>query len=89
MNAMDSELERLRAENLYLQKDRDHWKASHDNQVKLKRILMDRPDLQDRASRMQALLSENTFLRGWLMKFVYCTEKDLEEAIKAALQDSL
>jgi hypothetical protein len=32
------------------------WKAAHDNQVNLKRILMDRPDLEDRAERMQELL---------------------------------
>lgn len=27
------------------EKERDHWKANHDNQVKLKQIYMDRPDL--------------------------------------------
>ena len=39
-------------------KDRDKWKAAHDNQVKLKRILTDRPDLKDRAASMQKLLAE-------------------------------
>lgn len=36
-----------------LEIDRNRWKANHDNQVRLKRILTDRPDLKDRASRMQ------------------------------------
>jgi hypothetical protein len=37
-------------------KETAKWKAAHDNQVNLKRILMDRPDLEDRAERMQELL---------------------------------
>lgn len=34
------------------------WKANHDNQVKLKATLMDRPDLGDRAMRMAALIAD-------------------------------
>lgn len=69
-----NELEQLRAENARLKEaqttfddcveinqlraERDAWKAAHDNQVNLRRILMDRPDLQDRAKRMTELLAE-------------------------------
>jgi allantoicase len=36
------------------------WKANHDNQVKLKSILIQRPDLGDRAERIQKLINENS-----------------------------
>lgn len=45
-----------------LEKDRDHWRANHDNQKKLKEILTDRPDLADRAARMQELIFERDFV---------------------------
>ena len=35
--------------------ERDMWKANHDNQVKLKSAIMDRPDLGDRARKVTAL----------------------------------
>ena len=38
-----------------LSKERDEWKANHDNQVKIKRTLTDRPDLQERAHLVQEL----------------------------------
>lgn len=41
-----------------LTKDRDRWKHAHDNQVKLKRMLTDRPGLKERAASMQKLLAE-------------------------------
>lgn len=44
--------------------ERDAWKASHDNQVNLRRTLMDRPDLGDRAKRMQELLAERDAARA-------------------------
>jgi len=34
------------------------WKANHDNQVALKAMLMERPDLGDRASRIAQLIQE-------------------------------
>lgn len=40
------------------EKERDQWKANHDNQRDLKRVLMDRPDLQDRANSMVKLQNE-------------------------------
>lgn len=47
---------KLRVEEL--EKERDSWKASHDNQVKLRRELMDRPDLKERATLVTKLHDE-------------------------------
>lgn len=38
------------------------WKANHDNQVKLKSLLISRPDLGERAPRIQKILDENAKL---------------------------
>lgn len=38
------------------------WKAAHDNQVKIKSILIQRPDLGDRAKRIERILTENLHL---------------------------
>ena len=48
ISGQQKEIQRITAE-------RDQWKANHDNQVELKRALMDRPDLGDRASRVVAM----------------------------------
>lgn len=39
-------------------RDRDGWKASHDNQVELKRIIAARPDLAERAPMVEKLMHE-------------------------------
>ena len=39
-------------------RDRDGWKASHDNQVELKRIISARPDLAERAPMVEKLMEE-------------------------------
>jgi hypothetical protein len=54
---------RLEANALMMQRDEAReetamWKANHDNQVSLKAMLMDRPDLGDRASRIAELIRE-------------------------------
>lgn len=46
-----------------LTKERDHWKANHDNQVEIKAAVLDRPDLGDRARKVQALVAERAALR--------------------------
>lgn len=46
-----------------LQAERDHWKANHDNQVAIKSALISRPDLCDRAPRIEKLIAENARLR--------------------------
>jgi len=45
-------------------RERDAWKASHDNQVHLKRMLTDRPDLKDRAMRISELIAERDKLKA-------------------------
>jgi len=57
-----SEIERLKAE-------RDHWKANHDHQVKLKAAIADRPDLGDRAKRVAELVAEVERLKAELKSF--------------------
>ena len=53
-----------------LERESNQWKASHDNQVELKRILTDRPDLGDRAASMQKLLTQREALAAELQYFV-------------------
>lgn len=81
-NARDAEAKLAQCEEKLAkaEADRDAWKASHDNQVNLRRMLMDRPDLGDRAKSIQALTAAHakaledgkrldwlqaTRLRGW------------------------
>lgn len=42
-----------------------HWKSNHDNQVKLKSQLMDRPDLKDRAASIEKLNARIQELEAW------------------------
>jgi hypothetical protein len=37
---------------------RDQWRANHDTQVSLKRIISARPDLKERAPKVEKLMSE-------------------------------
>ena len=41
-----------------LERERNEWKANHDNQVALKRIIAARPDLKDRAPMVEKLMAE-------------------------------
>lgn len=45
--------------------ERDMWKANHDNQVEIKRIIAARPDLKDRAPMVEKLMSERNRAQGW------------------------
>ena len=47
-----------------LRAERDMWKSNHDNQVAIKRAVLDRPDLKERATLVQALISERDQLRA-------------------------
>lgn len=49
-----------------LEDELNQWKANHDNQVKLKSLLINRPDLGDRAPRIQKMLDENKHLKDEL-----------------------
>jgi hypothetical protein len=48
-----------------MMKDRDRWKAAHDNQVELKRIIAARPDLKERAPMVEKLMAERNRAQGW------------------------
>lgn len=45
-----------------IERERDAWKAAHDNQVKLKQIISNRPDLKERAKLVAELIEERD---GW------------------------
>ena len=45
-----------------LERECNRWKAAHDNQVKLKQIISDRPDLKERAKLVAELIEERD---GW------------------------
>lgn len=62
----------LRQQLAEVTRERDHWKANHDHQVDVKRQLMDRPDLADRArsvvelnARIAELESTYTPTENW------------------------
>jgi tetratricopeptide (TPR) repeat protein len=69
------------------------WKANHDNQVSLKAMLMDRPDLGDRAYRIAELIRERDEARKDLQEIKeYGTEEinaavDLRQKLAQALLD--
>lgn len=60
------ESEKLMAESKVeqLEKEVAQWKSNHDNQVALKRQLMDRPDLKDRANSIWRLHKRIAELEG-------------------------
>ena len=61
-DALAKALEECREDSIELLGERDSWKAAHDNQVKLKRIISDRPDLKERAKLAAELIEERD---GW------------------------
>jgi hypothetical protein len=55
--------------------ERDKWKASHDNQVELNRLLRDRPDLKERAALVHKLITQRDMLAAALED---CREDSVE-----------
>jgi len=75
-----------------LREERDAWKASHDNQVNLRRALMDRPDLKERANLVSALAEERDQLKlrvGELEKENYQLKECLEPGKASAIVSGL
>lgn len=58
-----STLERELAQAL---KEKKEWKASHDNQVKIKNIIATRGDLKDRAPKVEKLVAELNNLKKYV-----------------------
>jgi len=54
-NYCEKEVDLLKRQLAESRTETHFWKSSHDNQVELKRQLMDRPDLKDRAASLQKL----------------------------------
>jgi chromosome segregation ATPase len=69
------QLERELAE---AREDRDVWKANHDNQVALNRLLRDRPDLGERAKLVDELIQE----RDTAQKALFSTTEDYEKVVE-------
>jgi len=64
--------DKLESELAEVTKQRDEWKANHDNQVAINRTLRDRPDLGERAKLVDALTKQRdalaealTEIRAW------------------------
>jgi hypothetical protein len=56
------------------------WKANHDNQVALKAMLMERPDLGDRAARIAELIRERDEARKQVKELIYIAQRAIELA---------
>jgi hypothetical protein len=64
-----------------LERERDSWKAAHDNQVKLKRIISERPDLKEHAKLVAELIKDCGEYWGYYHE-EFCKEKLLDNADK-------
>lgn len=63
-NGLEDQVASLKTQLADMKDERDHWKANHDNQVAIKRALLDRPDLAERAKAVQSLVDERDALRA-------------------------
>jgi hypothetical protein len=84
----------LRAERDAALKERDTWKANHDNAVSIKRAVLDRPDLQERAKAILAL-KDKIFILAQAMHRIsltsqnsMCVKEDCGRIARQALKDS-
>ena len=73
-----AELTALRAAVAQAEAERDAWKANHDNQVAIKRAIMDRPDLGDRAASVMALVAERDEARANLLAALKEAREDID-----------
>jgi hypothetical protein len=74
------ENDQLKQERDEARKETAMWKANHDNQVSLKAMLMDRPDLGDRASRIAELIRERDEAREQVKELIYIAERAIDLA---------
>jgi len=58
LNEAVEQRDRLKHELAEMLQQRDEWKANHDNQVAINRILRDRPDIGDRAKLVDELIQQ-------------------------------
>ena len=69
------EAERITREIAEVRRDRDAWKANHDNQVIINRALRDRPDLGERAKLVHELIQQRDTLAKTVRVYLD-TERD-------------
>lgn len=69
------EAQKLERELEEARKQRDKWKANHDNQVAINRTLRDRPDLGERAKLVDALTKQRDALAEALERLKKLPEK--------------
>lgn len=69
-------------------KDRDKWKANHDNQVAINRTLRDRPDLGERAKLVDALTKQRDALAGALKSLCRAIISEEPHGITGLLKQS-
>ncbi len=78
VDANDEKLERCQF--CAVKAERDMWKASHDNQVNLRRMLMDKPDLKERAELIQKLMAEKESAEKQAMDHLVSIQASFNEA---------
>lgn len=67
-----------------------HWKANHDNQVAIKSALIQRPDLGDRAQRIEDLIKERDEAKAALSgRTVSCSNCNAMAAENAAMREAI
>jgi hypothetical protein len=59
LNEAEEQRDRLKHELAEVLQQRDEWKANHDNQVAINRILRDRPDMGERAKMVDELIQQH------------------------------
>jgi hypothetical protein len=65
--------------NLKLERKCNSWKAAHDNQVKLKRIISDRPDLKERAKLVAKLIEERDHWKAEAERWRALSQENVDE----------
>ena len=68
--------------------DRDQWKANHDNQVAIKRIIAARPDLKERAPMVEKLMAERNRAQAHSIR-QHARIKELESVIRETIMENL
>jgi len=62
--------------------ERDHWKANHDNQVKLKETLTERPDLRERSAKMNEVMDKLDIARRALLEAIMDSNRPNDTTFK-------
>lgn len=58
-----------------MERGRNEWKANHDNQVAIKRIIAARPDLKERAPMVEKLMAERNRAQAHSIRIANVTRR--------------